>query len=52
MVKHLVSLSHRTRCDRSKILPMLEKLAPDEAHALWHWLIALQEDAEQQGRRR
>jgi hypothetical protein len=36
--RHLTSLFHRERCERDKLIPMLDKLTEEEAQALWRLL--------------
>ena len=36
--RHLTALFHRERCERDKLIPMLDKLTEEEAQALWRLL--------------
>jgi hypothetical protein len=48
--RHLSAYLHRSRCDRSVLLPMLDKLTEQEAQALWQLLQS--KEQENQGLRR
>jgi hypothetical protein len=50
--RHLVALFHQNRCDRTVLIPMLEKLTPLERKALLHLLNAVSAEGETVGRRR
>ena len=47
---HLTAYLHRSRCDRSVLLPLVEKMSEREAQALWQLLQA--KENENQGLRR
>ena len=52
MIRHLRALLHRERCDRAVLIPMLDKLTPQELEALWRLLQHVQSDAERDGARK
>ena len=51
VIRHLTALLHRARCDRAVLIPMLDKLTPQEQQALWRLLQAVQDDARRVGHR-
>lgn len=50
--RHLTALFHRERCDRSVLLPMLDKLTEAEATALYRLIEEVRSSAEADGRRK
>ena len=52
MIRHLTALLHRARCDRAVLIPMLDKLTPQEQEALWRLFQNLQADAQRDGARK
>jgi len=52
MKQHLVAVFHRLRCDRSTILPMLDKLTDAELQALYRAMEDLRQTAESDGARK
>ena len=52
MIKqHLTALMHRARCDRARLIPMLDKLSEAELQALWRLLQNVKDDAKRDGAR-
>ena len=51
MKRHLTALLHRTRCDRTVLIPMLDKLEPQEQEALYRLLQNVESDAKRDGQR-
>ncbi len=51
ILRHLTAFLHRARCDRAVLIPMLDKLTPQEQQALWRLLQAVQDDAQRAGSR-
>jgi len=49
--RHLSALFHRERCDRSVLLPMLDKLTEAEATALYRLIEEVRSSATANGRR-
>ena len=49
--RHLSALFHRERCDRSVLLPMLDKLTEAEATALYRLIEEVRSSAEADGKR-
>ena len=47
--RHVEALIHRARCDRSVLLPMLDKLTERELQALYHLVENSKDDAQRQG---
>ena len=52
ILRHLTAMLHRTRCDRAVLIPMLDKLTPQERQALWRLLQNVQDDAQRDGIRK
>ena len=50
--RHLSALFHRERCDRSVLLPMLDKLTEAEATALYRLIEEVRSSAEADGSRK
>lgn len=50
--RHLSALFHRERCDRSVLLPMLEKMTEAEATALYRLIEEVRSSAEADGSRK
>jgi hypothetical protein len=51
IIRHLTALFHRERCERTVLIPMLEKLTEQEQQALWRLLQNVQDDAKRRGAR-
>jgi hypothetical protein len=49
--RNLTALLHRSRCDRTVLLPMVEALTPQQQEALWRLLQHVQDDAKRDGAR-
>ena len=49
--RHLSALFHRERCDRSVLLPRLDKLTEAEATALYRLIEEVRSSAEADGKR-
>jgi len=53
MIKRtLAALFHRERCDRSVLLPLVDRLTEAEATALYRLIEEVRSSAEQDGRRK
>ncbi len=53
MIKRTLSaMFHRERCDRSVLLPLVERLTEAEATALYRLIEEVRSSAEQDGRRK
>lgn len=52
MKRRLIAKLHRSRCDRSTLIPMLDKLDARELEALWRLLQSVESDAQRDGQRR
>lgn len=52
ILRHLVALFHRKRCERAVLIPMLDKLTEQERAALWRLLQNIEQEAQQPRRPR
>ena len=50
--RHLVALMHQSRCDRTALIPALDKLEENELQALWRLIQNIKDDASRDGRRK
>ena len=51
MKRHLTALLHRTRCDRTVLVPLVESLDERQAEALCRLLQNVESDAKRDGQR-
>jgi len=51
MKRHLTAILYRNRCDRTVLVPLVEKLTDQEAEALLRLLQTVEQDAKRDGQR-